>query len=192
MNKLYVDIETVRKPELEELYKESYPKAAIEKMALSPVFAQIACICALRDGGKFEHGAWEDGGEKEMLRHFWAWVDTLGHPTLVTYNGKTFDYPFIVFRSWHHKVPPTMTWDTKRYSWDNHRDLRLILFHGDISAKGRFHHIISLQFGHQLEADKDKIWELWNNKEYSKIMNDSCWPDVEWLKKLDESLEGYY
>ena len=196
-NEIYLDIESVAIPERTEEFKIEFPKTDPEKQALYPDYAQLACICAMCDEDEFRVGAWIKGGEAELLQTFWAWVKAIKvelkmvFPMLVTFNGKDFDYPFIIRRSMYHRVKPTMHWDTLPYRTENHRDVRLELAFGDKRMKGRFEQLIRWLFGHELETDKSLIGKWWVAKEYDKIL-ELCWQDVVWLKQLSERMEGYY
>ncbi len=69
----------------------------------------------------------ETGDEKFILQKFWETVRT--YDTLVTFNGRGFDCPFLLVRSAMHKLRPTKELMPNRYA-DAHIDLmdRLTFF----------------------------------------------------------------
>ncbi len=66
--------------------------------------------------------------EAPMLEKFWDTVK--GYKSVVTYNGRGFDCPFLLTRSAIHKIKPTKELMPNRYSSDEHIDLmdRLTFF----------------------------------------------------------------
>ncbi len=66
--------------------------------------------------------------EAPMLEKFWETVK--GYGSVVTYNGRGFDCPFLLTRSAIHKIKPTKELMPNRYSSDEHIDLmdRLTFF----------------------------------------------------------------
>jgi DNA polymerase elongation subunit (family B) len=63
---------------------------------------------------------YETGNEKEILRKFWDTVKT--YKSIVTFNGRGFDCPFILVRSATHRIKPTKDLMPNRYG-DGHIDL---------------------------------------------------------------------
>jgi hypothetical protein len=59
--------------------------------------------------------------EKEMLKSFWRIVDVVD--TVVTFNGRNFDVPFLMIRSAMNKILPTRNLITNRYGTSLHIDL---------------------------------------------------------------------
>ncbi len=68
------------------------------------------------------------GEEAPMLEKFW--LTAKGYDSVVTYNGRGFDCPFLLTRSALHKIKPTKELMPNRYSSDEHIDLmdRLTFF----------------------------------------------------------------
>ena len=60
------------------------------------------------------------GSEAEILRAFWD--EVRGVKTVVTFNGRGFDGPFLIIRSAVHRIKPTKDLMPNRYS-DDHVDL---------------------------------------------------------------------
>ena len=61
------------------------------------------------------------GTEQEILELFWATVRK--YTTMVTFNGREFDCPYILLRSAVHRVKPTRNLMPYRYSDKEHVDL---------------------------------------------------------------------
>jgi len=68
------------------------------------------------------------GGEAELLRQFWRIAGSAG--TLISYNGRSFDGPYLMIRSAMLGVAPTRNLVPYRYSFKEHCDLAEVLtFH---------------------------------------------------------------
>ena len=79
---------------------------------------------------------YECGTEKEVLEKFWNTVRS--YDQIVTFNGRSFDCPFIMIRSAVHKIKPTRDLMPYRYSNNSsHIDLfDQLSFYG--AAKRKF------------------------------------------------------
>lgn len=64
---------------------------------------------------------YETGSEEDILRKFWAYVKDLR--SVITYNGRGFDCPYLLVRSAAHRIKPTRQLMPNRYSSDAHIDL---------------------------------------------------------------------
>src|SRR5580658_9789730 len=118
---LVLDIETIPDPEL--------PRTDDSDRVPPPPFNQIVTLgcLLLEDHVPKRLGVLGEGKtEGEMLEAFAEWLDTR-QPTVVTWNGRSFDMPVITSRALKHGVP--MPWwfrdrNTRyRYSTDGHFDL---------------------------------------------------------------------
>ncbi len=93
----------------------------------------------------FEEGdcKFEVMSEKEMLRRFWEVVEK--YDTFVTFNGRTFDVPFLMVRSAIHGIRPSKNLLGNRYlnyhpSNARHIDLLdQLTFYGALRKKGSLH-----------------------------------------------------
>lgn len=114
-------------------------RAKKEWRSLSPYAAKVIVVAMLNPAtgrGKVWYEAPEraesvspDGlfqrvgtSEAEMLREFWA--DLARYDRVVTYNGRTFDGPFLSVRSAVHGVAPSRNLTGYRYSLAEHVDLK--------------------------------------------------------------------
>lgn len=97
-----------------------------------------------------EHEDFEDGGiifkqktEMEMLESFWQ--GCLKYDTLVSFNGRSFDVPFLMIRSAIHSIRPTKNLIANRYlNWQRdqvkHVDLMdQLSFYGAVWRKPSLH-----------------------------------------------------
>ena len=61
------------------------------------------------------------GQEKEILQHFWNHLKNYSH--FITFNGRTFDCPFLMLRSAIHSIRPSKNLMPYRYATTPHVDL---------------------------------------------------------------------
>lgn len=119
---------------------------AIRFLSLYPLTAKVVAIgmlntetehsMVLYEGDKEDE--WESGDgdvkynsypENEILSHFWQYAKKA--ETLVTFNGRNFDIPFLMLRSAMLKVKPTRNLLKNRYDSKSHIDLLdKMTFHG--------------------------------------------------------------
>lgn len=130
------------------------------RLGFSPLTGQIAAIGVLDyERGKTvvyfqapgeKLGDREEGdstfkqmSEEEMLIHFWEGVKH--YQEFVSFNGRSFDVPFLMVRSAVHRVRPTKNLLTNRYlssqrSGARHIDLLdQLSFYGAVRRKGNLH-----------------------------------------------------
>jgi len=149
MNRIVFDIETLGFPldsfdEVQQEYLMKFAKTqeekieAVHKLNLTPFTAQIIAIGMLNpdsNQGKVLYSApkeppWSsvDGlvefiacTEEEMLLEFWKTVSH--YSQFITFNGRSFDCPFLMLRSAILGVKPTRNLLPYRYSANEHCDL---------------------------------------------------------------------
>jgi len=148
MNTLTIDIETVPLDVLTETQQEELDKKItsykrfnevtsenIEDvtsllMGTNPYFGKIVCIGIKQT---MASGAYDEkaivGTEKEILCEFWRVLSKFPQGLFITYNGLSFDVPFILKRSMVHKLVPTNKpfLDTRRFSKYPHFDVKAVL-----------------------------------------------------------------
>ena len=146
---LVVDIETIGQPAeeihpraLEYLFRslrrdnagedevEARRKGMIERFSLDPTTGNIICI-GLLDTENGEERALIDKEETRLLTSFWEHLADSPPELFVTFNGKSFDFPFLNIRSAILRVPPPMRLATRRYTSHPHLDLQEALAGGD-------------------------------------------------------------
>lgn len=106
-------------------------KEAKENLSFYPLTGEIVCIGMLNpDSGKgvvyfqspgdtvlpFEEDGirFQTGDEREILELFWSAIKA--YDQFVTFNGRSFDCPFIIIRSAVHKIRPSRDLMPNRYN----------------------------------------------------------------------------
>lgn len=157
--------------EREELSVEERAKKIAEikdGLGLSPLTGQIVAIGVL-DSEKLKGGVYFQapgadlaekqadginyfpGTEKELLEKFWGVVSH--YSEFVSFNGRTFDAPYLMMRSAVHKIKPSKDLLSNRYlnnqKFDcKHYDLMdLLSFYGATQNRGRGLHMYCRAFG---------------------------------------------
>lgn len=114
--------------------------------------------------------------EKEMLEHFWKGV--FEYDEFVTFNGRSFDVPFLVARSAKHKIKPSKDLMSNRYLGSQkdknlHVDLYdQLSYYGAVRRAGNLH-MWCRHFG--IESPKvegvtgDDVARLFKEKKYLNI-----------------------
>jgi hypothetical protein len=149
MSSVIFDIETLALPfeSFDEVQQEYLMKfadtdekreAEMQKLNLTPLTAQIIAIAMVNPetmGGKvfFQSNTKEQyssddnkvefisGDEKDILTNFWNTI--LHYKRYITFNGRTFDNPFVMLRSALNDVKPTRNIMPYRYDASEHCDL---------------------------------------------------------------------
>lgn len=144
---LVIDIETVGQDQdqippraLEILLNvddEEARQKVLDRLGLDPCTGRIVCIGVYwieRDRSR----AYCQDDERELLGNFWADLAQIRPGRLVTFNGKSFDFPYINVRSAILKVPAPrdVLLDTRRFATDRHYDVREALTNYDRYRKG--------------------------------------------------------
>lgn len=161
MSTVVFDIETVGLPwlDLDPMLREALTRGAKggeeyrtkkEWRSLSPYASKVVVIAMLNpdsgqgrvwyespspDDSRSPDGLFERSGrsEEEMLREFWRTLEK--YDRVVSFNGRSFDGPFLSARSAAHGVRPTRNLSGYRFSVAEHLDLLEVLtFHGAIRA----------------------------------------------------------
>ncbi len=109
-----------------------------KKLSLSPLTGEIVTIGMLNPESQkgivlfqnkgeekiaFEENGlqYESGSEKEILEKFWTLVKN--YDQVVTFNGRSFDAPFLFLRSARHNIRPAKNLFGYRYEFHRHCDL---------------------------------------------------------------------
>lgn len=135
--------------------------------------------------------------EKEMLEKFWELAAR--YDTFVTFNGKTFDIPFIMIRSAIHNVRPSKDLMSNRYlsmQKNNAKHIDLLdhlTFYGAVRRRGGLH-LWCRAFG--IKSPKaegvtgDDVGRLFREKQFQKIAEYNI-GDLQATKKLYEYWNKY-
>ena len=131
------------------------------------------------------------GSEKEILINFWQAVKN--YQQIITFNGRGFDCPFIIYRSVAHGLKPSRNLMPNRYYFNEHLDL--LEFLSFFGAFRKFSLAVMCQtFG--IKNPKDEgvsglaINGLFQNKEYKKIA-EYCLRDVMATKELHQKIKDF-
>lgn len=130
--------------------------------------------------------------EKEVLEHFWE--SATHYNQFITFNGHSFDCPFVMIRSAILKIKPTRGLTHNRYYDAPHLDLydRLTNF-GAVRFKRNLH-MWCQAFGISSPKAKgisgEDVAQLYKDKEYLKIAK-YCFDDIKATKELYRYWEKY-
>jgi len=119
--------------------------------------------------------------EKEMLEDFWQGVKS--YKDFVSFNGRSFDVPFLMIRSAVNKVKPSIDLMFNRYlryqSVTRHIDLfDQLSFYGAVRRRGNLHlycNAFGIKSPKASGVSGDDVNELFNNQEYKKIAEYNSW-----------------
>lgn len=108
----------------------------LDNAALDATTGTVALIAYQIDSdGVITAGVLDDSnGEAEMLRSFWALFEPF--MTVSGFNIKAFDLPFLVRRSWKHRVVVPARLRRGRYWSEDVVDLREVWLLGDTKGRG--------------------------------------------------------
>ena len=128
--------------------------------------------------GEFEEDGvmYKQKTEREMLEDFWNGVGQYG--TVITFNGRSFDIPFLMIRSAIHGVRPSKDFMSNRYLKLQkfnaiHIDLLdQLTFYGSVRKRGGLHlwcRAFGIESPKSAGVDGDDVSRLFNEKKYSDI-----------------------
>ncbi|EKE16331.1 MAG: hypothetical protein ACD_11C00020G0036 [uncultured bacterium] len=135
--------------------------------------------------------------EKEMLERFWKLAEV--YEEFISFNGRSFDVPFLMIRSAIHKIKSSKNLVGKRYLNTHAREARHIdlldqlTFYGTVRKKGNLH-LWSRAFG--IKSPKaegvtgDDVGKLFKEKKYLEIAKYNV-GDLIATKKLYEYWEKF-
>ena len=207
-----VDFETLDRASQEYLLKfaESAEdkEEAKERLSFSPLTGQIVAIGILNPdtnrGGVYYQSPEKEAqmtqddnvqyipcDEKEILKQFW---DIIRHyDQFVTFNGRSFDCPYIMIRSGILKIKPSKNLVPYRYG-EEHIDLfdRLSFF-GAVRRKMSLHmwcQAFNIQSPKTQGVTGEDVGQLFKDKKYLEIAR-YCFGDLKATKELFEYWEKY-
>lgn len=134
--------------------------------------------------------------EAEMLLKFWQGAKN--YQEFVSFNGRSFDAPFLILRSAVHKIRPTVNLMGKRYLSDYQSDIRHVdlmdqlTFYGAVRRRGNLHlycHALGIKSPKNRGITGDDVQRLFEEKKYQDIAEYNSWDLIatfelyqEWLK----------
>lgn len=201
---LIIDIETVGQPEdqiparareiLFNVATDEERQRVAENLGLDPCTGRIICIGVYwleLDRAR----AYCQTDERELLANFWADLGQIRPQRFVTFNGKSFDFPYINVRSAVQRVPIPrgVLLDTRRYSTDAHFDVREVLANFDRYRKGTLEFFCEI-FGvasPKTGLDGSKVSEYFYAGRIEEIAQ-YCLADCRATAELFSRLRDYY
>jgi len=190
-----VKLGNIKNPDLiaEKIQKaeESHTADYIRNAALDALSGQVLCI-----GYRFQHDkpavlCCDADGEAVMLIQFWRLLSDLERqPKLVGFNIKSFDLPFLIKRSWKHRIQVPYWLRQGRYWNDLVVDLREVWQLGDSRAHGSLASICRhLGLGEKAGNGAD-FSLLWNTDRQAAI--DYCLQDIKLTQAVADILIPAY
>lgn len=171
--------------------EESHTADYIRNAALDALSGQVLCI-----GYRFQHDkpavlCSDADGEAVMLIQFWRLLSDLERqPKLVGFNIKSFDLPFLIKRSWKHRIQVPYWLRQGRYWNDLVVDLREVWQLGDSRAHGSLASICRhLGLGEKAGNGAD-FSLLWNTDRQAAI--DYCLQDIRLTQAVADILIPAY
>lgn len=183
-----------------------------EGFPLSPFMGEIVTISVIDKDGKgatyfqapdedikdYKDGdvQYRTGTEKEILEHFWEVAQH--YNVFVTYNGRSFDVPYLMIRSAVHKVKPTKNLMSNRYlsmqRGATHIDLLdQLTFYGAMWPRPKLHFVtqaFGIESPKQGDIDGAEVPKAFKDKRYKEIA-EYCSADVVATKELYEHWNTY-
>jgi len=144
---LVVDIETVGQDQesiparareiLMDVETDEDRQKVLDCLGLDPCTGRIICI-GVHWIELDRSRAYCQPDERELLANFWNDIGQIRPQRYVTFNGKSFDFPYINIRSAIHGVPipRDIVLDTRRFSTDRHFDVREVVTNYERYRKG--------------------------------------------------------
>jgi 3'-5' exonuclease len=133
--------------------------------------------------------------ERELLANFWSDIGQIRPQRFVTFNGKSFDFPYINVRSAILGIPAPrdLFLDTRRFSTDRHFDVREVLTNFNPYKKGTLEFFCEI-FG--VPSPKDgisgsKVGEFYKAGKLDEIAR-YCLADCKATGQLYLKLKNYY
>jgi predicted PolB exonuclease-like 3'-5' exonuclease len=124
--------------------------------------------------------------EKEMLVNFWK--GAINYKEFISFNGRSFDVPFMMLRSMVYKVKPSINLMKNRYLnkyFDNYKDnvkhidlLDQFSFYGAVRRKGNLHlfcRSMGIKSPKSLGITGDDVGRLFKEGKYKKIAEYNSW-----------------
>ncbi|HAM95764.1 MAG: hypothetical protein UX53_C0010G0009 [Candidatus Azambacteria bacterium GW2011_GWB2_46_37] len=224
MTKVIFDIETIGKDfeQLDEVSREYLEKSferylkteeeieeAKDQLSFSPLTGEIVAVAMINQetsGGvvyfqapnkkieEFEENGvrFIPGDEREILSNFWR--DIKNFRQFITFNGRTFDCPYLMIRSAVNKVRPTKNLMPYRYASEEHVDLfDQLTFYGAVRRKFNLHmwcKAFDVKSPKEEGISGEDVKQLFKEEKYAEIAR-YCLGDVFATKELYQYWEKY-
>ena len=159
----------------------SHRQDFFEKAALDPLTGRVLAVGLLmnaeRETGSAEFRIIADEDEAKMLREFWDITrGEMGRINrMIGFNSNSFDLPFLIRRSWKHRVQVPFGIRRGRYWGDEMIDLRDAWQLGDRQARGSLD-VVARHLGVGAKngsgAEFAKLWQSDRAKAVEYLRND--------------------
>jgi hypothetical protein len=171
--------------------EESHTADYIRNAALDALSGQVLCIGYRKDNQETGIMCSDADGEATMLRQWWALLNYYErNPMLIGFNIKAFDLPFLIKRSWKHRLEVPYWLRSGRFWAETVIDLREVWQLGDSRAHGSLG-AISRHLGLGDKGGSGAEFNLlWNTDRQAAI--DYCLLDVELTKRVADVLMPAY
>jgi len=135
--------------------------------------------------------------EKEMLESFWQGARQ--YQEFVSFNGRSFDMPFMMLRSAVHRLKPTVDLMSNRYLRFSYAGIKHIdlldqlSFYGAVRRKGNLHlycQALGIKSPKAEGITGDDVGRLFKEKRYKEIAQYNSW-DLIATKELYEIWQEY-
>ena len=118
-------------------------KEIVDRFGLDPTTGAIVCI-GLYDTERKTEKALTQEDERALLTSFWKLLGESPPKLFVTFNGKSFDFPYINIRSAILEIPPSMQLSVRRFSNSPHFDVREVLAGNERHRRGSLDYFCSI------------------------------------------------
>lgn len=172
------DEEKIR--EWEESTLPSLQEEQYQATALDGTFGRILCIglITLSNDLKFREALAIYGrGERKLLLKFWEKIKEYKQPYFITYNGLSFDLPFIWKRSVVHQVQPTMELNLRYYRSDSVYDVMAIWSNWRLKDAVKLDILAKILNVGEKSLNSKQVYTLWKEGKLKEIAN-YCMQDV--------------
>ncbi len=171
---------------------EARRKEVVSRFSLDPTVGTVICI-GLVDTETGEENAIVDPDEKTLLGSFWRYLRDHPPELFVTFNGKSFDFPYINVRSAVLEVRPTMILPTARRTTHPHFDVREVFAGHERHRRGNLDYFCAV-FGiasPKQHMDGKGIGAAYRQGRIEEIAR-YCLGDCRATAALYERLKNYY
>lgn len=165
-------------------------------MGTSPFFGEIVVIGLLKEVNGETDTLAISGTETEILTRFW---DIAGkhRGVFISYNGLTFDVPFIINRSLKHRTPPSSAdfINTRRYSKYPHFDVKEVIADWDRFAAPTLRlacELTGVESPKEGEVKAEDVEKVSLQPGGIKKIADYCIRDVQSTYEVYKKLQGYW
>jgi predicted PolB exonuclease-like 3'-5' exonuclease len=164
----------------------------VGRFSLDPTTGSVVCI-GLVDTESGEERALTEGDERELLASFWHWIEKEKPERFVTFNGKSFDFPYINIRSAILEVPPSMPLPIRRFTTHPHFDVREVVAGNERHRRGNLDYFCAI-FGiasPKQHLDGARVGQAHKEGRIDAIAR-YCLDDCHATAALYERLKAYY